>query len=122
MEFSGGTFGSFGGFLGEYVSGYLTQYIPSYISKLLFISFVIFAIVKVILSSPQESDDSRKTLSKKLLLLIGFGIGIVAISIGVGGGIILVPLLSGVLGYPLKRAVSAGLFFVVFSICSEVFK
>jgi uncharacterized membrane protein YfcA len=33
----------------------------------------------------------------------------------VGGAIILIPLLSGFLHYPIKKAVSAGLFFVVFS-------
>ncbi len=36
-------------------------------------------------------------------------------SIGVGGSIILVPILVGFLHVPLKKAISAGLFFVVFS-------
>jgi len=35
--------------------------------------------------------------------------------VGIGGSIILTPLLVGLLHYPLKKAVSAGLFFVVFS-------
>ena len=36
-------------------------------------------------------------------------------TIGVGGSIILVPILVGFLHVPLKKAISAGLFFVVFS-------
>lgn len=35
--------------------------------------------------------------------------------IGVGGSILLVPILVGFLHVPLKKAISAGLFFVVFS-------
>jgi uncharacterized membrane protein YfcA len=115
MEFSEGLLVGFGGFVGGYISGYLTPYIPSYILKLLFILFVIFAIVKVALSTPDGEGKRDKTLPKLLLFLIGSGIGVVAISIGVGGGLILVPLLSGVIGYPLRKAVSIGLFFVVFS-------
>jgi hypothetical protein len=36
-------------------------------------------------------------------------------TIGVGGSILLVPILVGFLHIPLKKAISAGLFFVVFS-------
>jgi len=43
------------------------------------------------------------------------GIGIFSITLGIGGSIILTPLLVGLLHYPIKKAVSAGLFFVVFS-------
>jgi len=42
-------------------------------------------------------------------------IGIFAISLGVGGSIMLTPILVGFLHYPIKKAVSAGLFFVTFS-------
>jgi len=35
--------------------------------------------------------------------------------LGIGGSIILTPILVGLLHYPIKKAVSAGLFFVVFS-------
>jgi len=42
-------------------------------------------------------------------------IGIFSITLGIGGSIILTPVLVGLLHYPLKKAVSAGLFFVAFS-------
>lgn len=47
--------------------------------------------------------------------MIGLVIGIFAITLGIGGSIILTPLLVGLLHYPIKKAVSAGLFFVAFS-------
>ena len=47
--------------------------------------------------------------------MIGLVIGIFAITLGVGGSIVLTPILVGLLHYPIKKAVSAGLFFVVFS-------
>jgi len=115
LELSEGLFVGVGGFVGGYLSGYITPHIPSIVLQFTFLAFVIFAIIKVALSKPYTDDSATKTLPKPLLFIIGFGIGLVAISIGVGGSIILVPLLSGLLHYPIKKAVSAGLFFVVFS-------
>jgi uncharacterized membrane protein YfcA len=80
-----------------------------------FIFFVLFALYRLTVSPDHHEDTVTKTLPKLLLFGIGIGIGIIAISIGVGGSIILIPLLSGFLHYPIKKAVSAGLFFVVFS-------
>jgi len=42
-------------------------------------------------------------------------LGAFSMAIGVGGSILLVPILAGFLHVPLKKAISAGLFFVVFS-------
>jgi uncharacterized membrane protein YfcA len=50
-----------------------------------------------------------------MLFILGVLTGIFAITLGIGGSIILTPLLVGVLHYPIKKAVSVGLFFVVFS-------
>ena len=47
--------------------------------------------------------------------MIGVPLGAMSMTIGVGGSIILVPILVGFLHVPLKKAISAGLFFVVFS-------
>jgi uncharacterized membrane protein YfcA len=115
LALSEGLFVGLGGFLGGYLSSYFTPYVPEKVLQFTFLAFVIFAIIKVALSKPHTDESLSKTLPKPLLFLIGAGIGIVAISIGVGGSIILVPLLSGLLHYPIKKAVSAGLFFVVFS-------
>jgi len=110
-----GIFVGFGGFVGGYISTFVTQNISDTILQYTFISFVLFAIYRLAVSSEPQDDSQNRTLPKALLFAIGVGIGIIAISIGVGGAIILIPLLSGFLHYPIKKAVSAGLFFVVFS-------
>ena len=115
LIFNDGIMVGFGGFIGGYISGYLTAGVPEVALQYLFISFVLFALYRLY-TAPKESDmlDS-KSVSKLILFIIGIAIGIISISIGVGGAIILIPILSGFLHYPFKKAVSAGLFFVVFS-------
>ena len=110
-----GIFVGFGGFAGGYLSGYLTSYIPDLILQYTFIGFVLFALYRLMVGKEPHPDKESGTLPKWILFVIGAGIGIIAISIGVGGAIILIPLLSGFLHFPIKKAVSAGLFFVVFS-------
>jgi uncharacterized membrane protein YfcA len=115
LELGEGIFVGLGGFVGGYISGWLTETVPDSILQYTFIFFVLFALYRLLMAPEIHEDAENKTLPKGLLFAIGIGIGIVAISIGVGGAIILIPLLSGFLHYPIKKAVSAGLFFVVFS-------
>jgi len=115
LEIGEGIFVGLGGFFGGYLSAYLTAHIPDAVLQYTFIFFVLFALYRLMMAADLHDDTVTKTLPKWLLFLIGAGIGIIAISIGVGGSIILIPILSGLLHYPIKKAVSAGLFFVVFS-------
>lgn len=115
LELGEGIFVGLGGFVGGYISGWLTEHIPDSVLQYTFIFFVLFALYRLLMAPEIHEDAENKSLPKWLLFIIGIGIGIIAISIGVGGAIILIPLLSGFLHYPIKKAVSAGLFFVVFS-------
>jgi len=115
LELGEGLFVGFGGFAGGYLSGYISPHISDRVLQTVFIGFVLYALIRMMTSKAQEDEAESKTLPRALLFGIGVGIGVVAISIGVGGAIILIPLLSGLLHYPVKKAVSAGLFFVVFS-------
>ncbi len=110
-----GLFVGFGGFAGGYLSGYLAPCIPDRVLQIVFVAFVVFALLKMHFSTLREEDSESRTLPRPILFSIGAAIGTVAISIGVGGAIVLIPVLSGLLHYPVKKAVSAGLFFVVFS-------
>ena len=110
-----GLFVGLGGFAGGYLSGYLSPYVPDRILQFVFVGFVLFALYRMFTSKVHEDESASRDLPAWLLFAIGTGIGVIAISIGVGGAIILIPLLSGLLHYPVKKAVSAGLFFVVFS-------
>ncbi len=110
-----GIFVGIGGFVGGYIGGYVTQFIPDMVLQFLFLGLLIFALFRLFFSKHHDENGETKTLNKGLLFGIGLGIGIFSITLGIGGSIILTPLLVGLLHYPIKKAVSAGLFFVVFS-------
>jgi hypothetical protein len=103
-----------GGFSGGILSGYIVSSISGFSLQLLFLFIVGFAIYRVALTKVIESS-SNKTHNKYLLLVIGFFIGLIAMSIGVGGSVMLTPILVSFMFYSLKDASSMGLFFVVFS-------
>lgn len=110
-----GIFVGLGGFVGGYIGGYVTHFIADSVLQFTFFGLLLFALSRLFFSQNHEDDIQTKTLNKGLLFAIGVGIGIFSITLGIGGSIILTPLLVGLLHYPLKKAVSAGLFFVVFS-------
>ena len=102
--------GSLGGLLNSFIHSLVSNLFLQYI----FIFIVILSIIKIFVS-PAEPEVEVKQHSKIVLILIGFFVGTIAMSIGVGGAIMLIPLLVGVMKYPLKRATSLSLFFVIFS-------
>lgn len=110
-----GIFVGLGGFIGGYIGGYVTVYVADVVLQFLFFGLLLFALFRLFFSHNHEDDSQTKSLSKALLFVIGLIIGIFAITLGIGGSVILTPLLVGLLHYPLKKAVSAGLFFVAFS-------
>ena len=110
-----GIFVGLGGFVGGYIGGYVTQYVSDAILQIFFFFVLVFALFRLTFSKSHEDDSQTRSISKTLLFVIGVIIGIFSISLGIGGSVILTPLLVGLLHYPLKKAVSAGLFFVVFS-------
>ena len=110
-----GIFVGLGGFVGGYIGGAVTESIPNVVLQFTFFALLLFALFRLFFSKNHEDDAQTKSLNKALLFSIGVGIGIFSITLGIGGSIILTPLLVGLLHYPLKKAVSAGLFFVVFS-------
>jgi len=103
-----------GGFLGGLGSGFIVSSLSNFQLQVIFLVIVIFAIYKVAMTSVHQSNE-QKTFHKAILILIGFCIGLIAMSIGVGGSIMLTPILVSFLYYNLKDASSMGLFFVVFS-------
>lgn len=109
-----GLFIGIGGLLGGYIGGYITPFIPNFILEFTFLGVLFFALLKLFFST-SNNDKPIKKVSNTVFILIGFIIGILSITIGIGGSLILTPILVGFFYYPLKKAISAGLFFVVFS-------
>lgn len=104
-----------GGFVGGFIGGYVTQFIADTVLEFLFLGLLLFALFRLFFSKLVGEDAQTRSINKFLLFFIGVVIGIFAITLGVGGSIVLTPILVGLLHYPIKKAVSAGLFFVVFS-------
>ncbi len=102
-----------GGFIGAFFSGYIAVFVPSVVIESIFFLFVLFALGRLFFQVKEIQDE--KQVANGVLFFIGIVIGLFSMLIGVGGSIMLVPVLVGFLHVPLKRATSAGLFFVVFS-------
>lgn len=103
-----------GGFFGGLLSGFVVTNINNNYLQYLFLLIVLFAIYKVSTTSTNHNKAQIEVNFIKLLL-IGFIVGVIAMSIGVGGSVMLIPILAGFLNYNFKHASSLGLFFVVFS-------
>jgi uncharacterized membrane protein YfcA len=103
-----------GGFVGGLQSGYIVSNVSNEFLQYLFIAILVFSIIRIFFS-PAEQTCERVSHNKLTLFIIGFFIGIIAMSIGVGGSILLTPILVGFLKYDLKAATALGLFFVIFS-------
>lgn len=102
-----------GGFVGAFLSGYITSVFSDRTLEIFFLLFATFALFRLFM--PIKEHKQERKVNKMLLFLIGVFIGAVSITIGVGGSILIVPLLVGFFHVELKKAISAGLFFVVFS-------
>ncbi|MDF1880007.1 sulfite exporter TauE/SafE family protein [Sulfurimonas sp. MAG313] len=102
-----------GGFIGALFSGWVVSIVPAQTLEYIFLGFVMIALARMAYT-PATYTQSR-SIHPAFLFLIGCALGVFAISIGVGGSILLVPILVGFLHFEIKKAISAGLFFVVFS-------
>lgn len=102
-----------GGFAGALLSGYIVANVPAYVLELVFLSFSVFALLRLFFKTKEHHEE--KIVHPVILFSIGFILGMLSISIGVGGSILIVPILVGFFHVRLKNAISAGLFFVVFS-------
>jgi len=108
-----------GGLLGAQLSGVITAGFSAQTLELIFLAFATFALVRLFMK-PKESQVQKENVNPFILIAIGFVLGVFSMAIGVGGSIILTPILVGYFHFPLKKAISAGLFFVIFSSFSGV--
>ncbi len=103
-----------GGFAGALLSGVISSYLSARTLEVIFFCFVLFALIRVF-SKIHDYTTPQRSIHPALLVAIGFFLGAISMTIGVGGSILLVPILVGFFHIELKKAISAGLFFVVFS-------
>jgi uncharacterized membrane protein YfcA len=103
-----------GGFVGGLQNSFVLGFVSNEFLQYFFILIIMLSIIKIFIS-PAESSKEIKQHSKLTLFVIGFFIGIIAMSIGVGGSIMLIPILIGFMHYNIKTATNLSLFFVIFS-------
>lgn len=112
LALDNGIFVGIGGLIGASLSGFIVDSVPSKYLEIGLLLTLTIAIVKFFMTNVVGEP---KNPSNFLLLFIGFAIGAIAISMGIGGALFLTPILVGFLGVDIKKAVSMGLFFVIFS-------
>ncbi|NLC28332.1 MAG: sulfite exporter TauE/SafE family protein [Campylobacteraceae bacterium] len=113
LKLNDGIYLGLGGFIGATQSGLIVALLSELALMSIFIFTLLLSIYKLF-RSPIKSSGEAITF-RPLLFLVGIFVGMIAVSIGVGGALFLTPLLVGFLRYDIKRAVSMGLFFVIFS-------
>ena len=69
--------------------------------------------IQILRGSSRPADVEERPLHAWTLALVGVGAGLLSGLLGIGGGIVIVPVLAGMLGVPLKRALGTSLVAVV---------
>jgi uncharacterized membrane protein YfcA len=113
LKLNDGIFVGLGGFVGATQSGMIVSMLPGVVLMSVFALALALSIYKF-LSAPIVPV-GEAVRSRPLLFVVGLFVGMVSISIGIGGALFLTPILVGFMRYDIKRAVSMGLFFVIFS-------
>jgi uncharacterized membrane protein YfcA len=100
----------FGGLTG----GTIAAHLPGYVLRTFFALLIIATAVRMIWHI-QACSTCKPRGSTGIYLLIGFLIGIVSGLAGIGGGVLLVPVLVILLGYPMHTAVGTSSACLIFS-------
>ena len=102
-----------GGLVGASFSGFIVSIMPSIALKFVVLFMLMVAIIKFF--QADVKNDNPKEISKFIMFGVGLLVGAVAISAGIGGALFLTPIFVGFLKMDIKKAISIGLFFVIFS-------
>ena len=113
LKLSSTIFVGIGGLFGASFSGEVINRVSQESLTYAFLVVILFAIYKFFNANIES--DKKPIDNRVLFLVIGFAIGLFATTIGIGGAMLLTPIMVGFLRYKIKEAVTAGLFFVVFS-------
>jgi uncharacterized membrane protein YfcA len=94
---------------GAVVGALLTEVVDTRVLLLVTASLLGYQSVSILRGSSSTGRAERREPSGRLLAGIGFTAGFVSGLLGIGGGIVMVPLLAGWLGMPLKRVLGTSL-------------
>lgn len=102
-----------GGFSGALASGFIVSSLSERVLLSVLFLIQLFNILKLF-KTPAITNETPNE-SKLALYIIGLLVGMISISVGIGGSILIMPILITFLKFDIKKAVSTGLFFVIFS-------
>lgn len=94
-----------GGLLGALCGAWLAALLEGNWLKLMFGVMQIFIALQMFIFQPRLPPESREEVLPRSLLLVGFAGGIFSAFFGVGGGVVAVPLMVILLGFPIHLAV-----------------
>jgi uncharacterized protein len=97
------------GLCGAVVGALLTEVLDTRILLLVTACLLGYQSVSILRGSSATARSSRRDPSRPIFVAIGFTAGFVSGLLGIGGGIVMVPLLAGWLGMPLKRVLGTSL-------------
>lgn len=100
------------GLVGAVLGALATQWIDPTLLLLVTAALLGWQSVGIIRARPSRGDDldaPARAVSRGVFAVIGFVAGVVSGLLGIGGGLVMVPLLAGWCGLPLKRALGTSL-------------
>ncbi len=103
-------------FIGAPLGAMMTRYVPTRELIFLFAIGMVFAGVRMLISSTRDDPEVLMPLKKRAVITgtAGFFIGFIAGLLGIGGGFLFVPMMIAI-GYPTKQAAATSSFIVIFS-------
>jgi uncharacterized membrane protein YfcA len=105
----------FGGLAG----GTLAAHLPGIVLRIFFALLIVFMALRMVWHI-QSCEFCEPRGSLKIYIILGFFIGIISGLAGIGGGVLLVPVLVILLGYPMHKAVGTSSACLIFSSAGAV--
>jgi len=119
LNVKSGIYLGIGGGIGGIGGGFVVKYANSNFLEYLFLFLIIFAIYRFFNST---TDNQKSAIENDYLIFsIGIFVGVIAVSLGIGGALLLTPILVTILHFPIKKATSLSLFFIIFTSISGFF-
>ena len=98
-----------GGLAGAVVGALLTRVVDTRVLLLVTAAILGYQSVSILRGTRKRSASTERPSPPPVLALIGLAAGLVSGLLGIGGGIVLVPILNGWLGMPLKKTLGTSL-------------
>lgn len=113
LDFKDGFYIGIGGAIGGLFSGFILKVIPDIYIYLAFICSLLFTVYRFY--KAPDATNAKTDVSPIILFIIGLSIGIIAMCIGIGGSGIVIAILVGFFAYDMKKTISLGLFYTIFT-------